>query len=147
MKPSRVIVNGVLATILAYGLLSSGRALANQEAEDLKRQIESQRAAVSDLDRLDDRHMVTDEITLLKSWLDEAWGQYSKEEYKKVREVVDRCLAQAELIRQKINAAKMTAYAQDRESAVRASRDKVAKTKQALLDAQSTKKALEMNNR
>jgi hypothetical protein len=141
MKLSRWITNGVLALVL----LSSGRALANQEAEDLKRQIESQRAAATDLDRLDDRHMVTDEITLLKSWLDEAWAQYSKEEYKKVREVVDRCLAQAELIRQKINAGKMTAYAQDREQAVRASRDKVAKTKQALIDAQSTKKALEMN--
>jgi hypothetical protein len=143
MKLSRWIVNGVLALVL----LSSGRASANQEAEDLKRQIESQRAAVSDLERLDDRHMVTDEITLLKSWLDEAWGQYSKEEYKKVREVVDRCLAQAELIRQKINASKMTAYAQDRENAVRASRDRVTKTKQALLEAQSTKKALEMNNK
>src|ERR1700755_3028590 len=102
MKPIR---NGVLALVV---LLCAGRAYANQEAEDLKRQIESQRAAASDLDRLDDRHMVTDEITLLKSWLDEAWAQYSKEEYKKVREVVDRSLAQAELIRQKINAAKMT---------------------------------------
>src|SRR5579863_2215611 len=106
MKPSRWIMKGVLALVL----LSSGRALANQEAEDLKRQIESQRAAVADLDRLDDRRAVTDEITLLKSWLDEAWAQYSKEEYKKVREVVDRCLAQAALIRKKINAAKMTAY-------------------------------------
>jgi hypothetical protein len=141
MKPSRWIINGVVALLL----LSSGRALANQEAEDLKRQIESQRAAVSDLERLDDAHAVTDEIALLRNWLDEAWAQYSKEEYKKVREVIDRCLAQAELIRQKTNAAKMTAYANDRERAVRASRDKVSKTKQALLDSTSTKKALEMN--
>lgn len=141
MKPSRWIINGVVALLL----FSSGRALANQEAEDLKRQIESQRAAVSDLERLDDQHAVTDEIALLRNWLDEAWAQYSKEEYKKVREVIDRCLAQAELIRQKINAAKMTAYANDRERAVRASRDRVTKTKQALLDATSTKKALEMN--
>ena len=141
MKPSRWIINGVVALLL----LSSGRALANQEAEDLKRQIESQRAAVSDLERLDDQKAVTDEIALLRNWLDEAWAQYSKEEYKKVREVIDRCLAQAELIRQKINAAKMTNYANDRERAVRTSRDRVQKTKQALLDATSTKKALEMN--
>ena len=100
MKPSRWIIEGVLALML----LSSGRALANQEAEDLKRQIESQRAAASDLDRLDDRHMVTDEITLLKSWLDEAWSAYSAENYKKTREAIDRCLAQAELIRQKTSA-------------------------------------------
>jgi hypothetical protein len=142
MKPIR---NGVLALVVL--LCAGGRAYANQEGEDLKRQIESQRAAVSDLERLDERHMVTDEITLLKSWLDEAWSQYSKEEWKKVREVVDRCIAQAELIRQRITAGKMTAYANDREAAVRTTRERIEKTKKALLDAQSTKKALEMNSK
>jgi len=140
MKPIR---NGVMALLVLVG----AQAFAGQEAEDLKRQIESQRAAVSDLERLDDRHMVTDEITLLKSWLDEAWQQYSKEEWKKVREVVDRCIAQAQLIRDKITAAKMTAYANDREAAVKATRDKIERTKKALLDAQSTKKALEMTSK
>jgi hypothetical protein len=142
MKPSRMGM-GVLALLL----LSSGQALAGQEAEDLKRQIESQRAAVPDLDRLDEKHMVTDEITLLKSWLDESWAQYSKEEWKRVREVVDRCIAQAELIRQKITAGKMTAYANEREGQVRSTRDKIERTKKALLDAQSTKKALEMTSK
>ena len=132
---------------MALLVLVGTQAFAGQESEDLKRQIESQRAAVSDLERLDDRHMVTDEITLLKSWLDEAWQQYSKEEWKKVREVVDRCIAQAELIRQKITAAKMTAYANDREAAVRTTRERIQKTKAALLDAQSTKKALEMTSK
>jgi hypothetical protein len=132
---------------MALLVLVGAQAFAGQEAEDLKRQIESQRAAVSDLERLDDRHMVTDEITLLKSWLDEAWQQYSKEEWKKVREVVDRCIAQAQLIRDKITAAKMTAYANDREAAVKATRDKIERTKKALLDAQSTKKALEMTSK
>jgi hypothetical protein len=144
MKPIRGIRNGVLAALL---ILCGSQAWASQEAEDLKRQIESQRAAVSDLERLDDRHMVTDEITLLRTWLDEAWSQYSKEEWKKVREVVDRCIAQAELIRQKITAAKMTAYANDREAAVKATRDKIAHTRQQLLEAQSTKKALEMTSK
>ncbi len=144
MKPIRGIRNGLLAALL---LLFGSQAWASQEAEDLKRQIESQRAAVSDLERLDDRHMVTDEITLLRTWLDEAWSQYSKEEWKKVREVVDRCIAQAELIRQKITAAKMTAYANDREAQVRATRDKIERTKKALLEAQATKKALEMTSK
>ena len=102
---------------------------------------------MSDLERLDDRHLVTDEITLLKSWLDEAWQQYSKEEWKNVREVVDRCIAQAELIRQKITAGKMTAYANDREAAVQGDARQDRATKKALLDAQSTKKALEMNSK
>ncbi len=139
----RLYKGGVLAVLLLF----AGQALANQESEDLKRQIESQRAAVSDLERLDDKHLVTDEITLLKSWLDEAWQQYSKEEYKRVREVVDRCIAQAELIRQRITAAKMTAYANEREAQVRSTRDKIERTKKQLLDAQSTKKALEMTNK
>jgi predicted RND superfamily exporter protein len=141
MRPSRFLEGGVLVLLI----LSAVPARANQESEDLRRQIESQRAAVSDLERLDERHQVTDEITLLRSWLDEAWSQYSKEEYKKVREVVDRCLAQAELIRQRITAAKMTAYANDREQAVRTTRDKLQRTRQALLEAQATKKAMEMN--
>jgi hypothetical protein len=139
----KTIRNGVMALLLLLGT----QAVAGQEAEDLKRQIESQRAAVSDLERLDDRHMVTDEITMLKSWLDEAWQQYSKEEWKRVREVVDRCIAQAELIRDRITAGKMTAYANDREAAVRTTREKIERTKKALLDAQSTKKALEMNSK
>ena len=143
MKPSRLVGKGVLALFL----VSAAPAWAGQEAEDLKRQIESQRAAVSDLDRLDDKHLVTDEITLLKSWLDESWAQYSKEEWKRVREVVDRCIAQAELIRQKGTAGKMTAYANDREAAVRSTREKIERTRKALLDAQSTKKALEMTSK
>jgi hypothetical protein len=143
MKPSRFVSHGVMALLLLF----STQVFAGQESEDLKRQIESQRAAVSDLERLDDRHLVTDEITRLKSWLDEAWQQYSKEEWKNVREVVDRCIAQAELIRQKITAGKMTAYANDREAAVRATREKIDRTKKALLEAQATKKALEMNNK
>jgi hypothetical protein len=140
MKPIR---NGVMALLL----MLAGQAFAGQEGEDLKRQIESQRAAASDLERLDDRHLVTDELTLLKSWLDEAWQQYSKEEWKHVREVVDRCIAQSELIRQKITAGKMTAYANDREGAVRSTREKIDRTKKALLEAQSTKKALEMTSK
>jgi len=143
MKPSRLLTYGVLAAALQI----AAPARASQEAEDLKRQIESQRAAVSDLERLDERHLNTDEITMLKSWLDESWSQYSKEEWKRVREVLDRCIAQAELIRQKITASKMTAYANDREAAVRSTREKVERTKKALLDAQSTKKALEMTNK
>ena len=71
----------------------------------------------------------------------------SEEEWKKVRDVVDRCISQAELIRQKITAAKMTAYANDREAAVRTTRERIEKTKKALLDAQSTKKALEMTSK
>lgn len=131
--------------LLAIPLLMLFVGRAQARPEDLKREIEAQQAAVADLQRLDERGAVTDEITLLKSWLDEAWGQFSKEDYDRVREILDRCIAQAELIRQKTTAAGLKARAEDREAAARASRDKVERTKQALQQALIKKKALEMN--
>src|SRR5260370_9898165 len=93
--------------------------------EDLKRQIEAEQAAVADLERLDERHATTAETALLKSWLDEAWGYYSKDEYDSVRVTMDRALAQVELIRQKIAASKLAAQASEREAALTPSRHKV----------------------
>lgn len=115
------------------------------EASDLKRQIDSQRAAVSDLERLDELHKVTGETTLLRSWLDEADAQHAKEKWDEVRLVLDRCVSQAELIRQKTLATKLSQRAEERERAAQASRDKLEATKKALAEAQTNKKALEMN--
>ena len=115
--------------------------------EDLKRQIEAQEAAIGDLEKLDERRVAIDEVALLKSWFQEAWGQYSKEEYDRVREILDRCTAQAELIRQKATAGKLTSLANDRESAAKASHDKLERTKKDLQQAYIKKKALEMNSK
>jgi multidrug resistance efflux pump len=113
------------------------------EEDDLQRQIETQRAGANDLDRLDDLRAAGDEITLLKSWLDEAWTLRSKHEYDQVREVLDRALTQAELVRQKINAAQLRAQVQKRESELRELRAKVDKARRALQDLMVKKKALE----
>ena len=68
----------------------AGRADARlRRPEDLKRQIESEQAAVGDLERLDERRVAVDELALLKSWFDEAWGQYGKEEFDRVREILE----------------------------------------------------------
>jgi hypothetical protein len=115
--------------------------------EDLKRQIEAQQAAVGDLEKLDERRVAVDEITLLRSWFDEAWGQFSKEEYDRVREILDRCTAQAELIRQKATAGKLVALASDREAAAKASHARLDRAKKDLQQAYIKKKALEMNNK
>jgi hypothetical protein len=117
------------------------------EANDLRRQIDSQRSAVADLERLDDTHRTAGETALLREWLDEADAQHAKEEWDKVRLVLDRCIAQAEFIRQKTVAAKLTAQAEERERAAKASRDKLDRTKRELADAQVNKKALEMNSK
>jgi hypothetical protein len=136
------------AWILAGSLLLGPAAWANKrELGDLKREIDTQRAAATDLERLDDQRSVTDEATLLRSWLDEASSQLAKEELDKTREVLARCIAQSELIRQKIGAAKATHKANEREAALKASRDKVTRTRQELQQATIDKKALELNNK
>jgi hypothetical protein len=124
-------------------LLASPIAARAGEEDDLQRQIETQRAGMSDLERLDDMRATTDEITLLKSWLDEAWSLRSKHEYDLVREVLDRCLAQAELIRQKIAAAKLRAQVQRREAALKELRGKIASARKALQETTIKKRALE----
>jgi hypothetical protein len=135
--------------VLAVALMASfvSVASAKSESADLRREIASQLAGVSDLERLDERHAVTDELTLLRTWVDEARGQLAKENFDRVREVIDRCIAEAELIRQKITTSKMVAHAADREAALKHSRERVEKTRQALQQALITKKAMELNSK
>jgi hypothetical protein len=116
-----------------------------READDLRRQIDVQRSGAGDLERLDDRRTVVDEITMLRTWIDEAVSQHQKEKFDRVRDVLDRCAAQSELIRQKIVASRLTAQADEREAALTASRQKVEQTKTAIGEATVKKKAMEMN--
>ena len=133
-----------LALVFVLGSVSlAPRTAAAGEEDDLQRQIETQRAGVNDLDRLDDLRATTDEITMLRTWLDEAWNLRSKHEYDQVREVLDRCIAQAELVRQKISAAKLRSQVQKREATVNELRAKITATKKALQETQVKKKALE----
>jgi hypothetical protein len=126
---------------LAFG--SFGRLARAGEEDDLQRQIETQRSGVSDLERLDELKATTDEITLLRAWLDEAWSLRSKHEYDEVREVLDRCLKQADLIRAKITASKLRAQSQKHEAALADLRAKIAHTKKALQETTTKKRALE----
>lgn len=138
-RPMTATVWLTAALVLAVG---SGVARAGEE-DDLQRQIDTQRSGLSDLDRLDELRATTDEITLLKSWLDEAWNLRSKHEYDEVREVLDRCIAQAELIRQKISASKLRAQVQKREAALDDTRNKIQTTKKALQEMTIKKRAME----
>ena len=117
------------------------------EEDDLQRQIETQRAGVSDIERLDELHAAGDEITLLKAWLDEAWALRAKHEYDQVREVLDRALAQAELIRQKINVSKLRAVSDKREAALTETRRKIDQARKALADTTIKKKSLEAGSK
>jgi hypothetical protein len=139
----RVAKLWVIFAFVFAGFLAAPRTAMAGEEDDLQRQIETQRSGVNDLDRLDDLRATTDEITLLRTWLDEAWNLRSKHEYDQVREVLDRCIAQAELVRQKISAAKLRAQMQKREATVNELRAKIASTKKALQETQVKKRALE----
>jgi hypothetical protein len=113
------------------------------EEDDLQRQIETQRSGANDIERLDELHAAGDEILLLKSWLEEAWSLRAKHEYDQVREVLDRALAQAELVRQKVNVSKLRAQADKREAALKELRQKIDQARKSLAAVAVKKKALE----
>ena len=117
------------------------------EEDDLQREIDTQRVSVADLERLDDLKATGDEITLLRSWLDEAWSLRSKHEYDQVREVLERTRKQADLIRAKITASKLRAQATSREASLADVRGRIERTKKALADTLKRKKAIEAGDR
>jgi site-specific recombinase len=113
------------------------------EADDLQRMIDTARQGASDLERLDEQKAVREEVTLLRVWLDAAWRLRSDQKYDEVRVVLDRCQAQGDMIRQKIQAAKASTDAVRKEEEVRRLRDKIAKTRDAIQAATLQKAALE----
>ena len=132
----------LVLSIIAVMCLASG---AYAGSADLQREIKAQQSAASDLAALDTGKVVQDEIALLKSWLDEAWNRQAKDQGSRARESLERCLAQSDLIRQKLTSAKAMADAASREKAAKDARDKLQRTKKALEDAIVKKKAMEMN--
>ena len=66
-----VLCAAITCAAVTLGVVGARSALAGEE-DDLQRQIETQRSGAADLERLDELKAVTDEITLLRSWLDEA---------------------------------------------------------------------------
>jgi len=140
MRARRFLV--VLA--VGCGLLAplGGVARAGEE-DDLQRQIDTQKASVADLERLDELKAVTDEIARLKSWLDEAWGLRAKHEYDQVREVLDRALKQEDLIRAEITVSKLRDQEQKREVALKQTKERIAHTRKQLQETTDKKKSLE----
>jgi hypothetical protein len=135
-----LLILAVLSVLPAPAYAASKR-----ELDDLKRSIDTHRGAVTDLERQDAQRAVTDEITRLRTWLDEAINLLKQEETDRVREMLDRLNAQEELIRQRIAAGSLMAQAQKREADLAVLRTKIGETKEAIEKATVTKKALEMN--
>jgi hypothetical protein len=117
------------------------------EADDLQVMIDRARNGVKDLERLDERGRAREETTLLNVWLNEAWTLRSEQKYDDVRVVLDRCDAQAEMIRQKIEAGKLVAQAAEKEDGLKRVRENIDKTKKAIQQAMLQKAALEARNK
>ena len=113
------------------------------EADDLQRQIDYLKQTTNDLERQDDQKTVTTDVTMMRSWLDTAWTLRSQEKYDDVRGLLDRCEAQANMIRQLITAAKMSAEATAKETELQKSRTRLANTKKAVENAKIQKARLE----
>lgn len=131
----------VTATLAVFVSLRNPRARADEE-DDIQRQIDTQKAGVPDLEHLDTRHGATAELQHLREWLDEAWALRNKHDPDAAREVLDRCLAQGELVRQVIAASQLTADATAREAKLQRTRQDIEHQKQALREAEAKKKSL-----
>jgi hypothetical protein len=138
---------GLAALVSVLAILPAAGTAAAGEADDLQAMIDRARNGVTDLERLDERGASREDAALLRRWLEEAWGLRSEQKYDEVRIVLDRCDAQAEMIRQKILAAKVMAQALEREETLKRLRDNIEKTRRAIQQATIQKAALEQRGK
>jgi predicted site-specific integrase-resolvase len=113
------------------------------EADDLQRQIDYLKQTTTDLERQDDQKSVASDIMMMRAWLDNGWTLRSQEKYDEVRIILDRCEAQANMVRQRLTAAKLSAQAAVKEDEVKRARGQLSRTKKALENAKIQKARLE----
>jgi len=113
------------------------------EADDLQRQIDYLKQTTNDLERQDDQKAVSTDVTMMRSWLDNAWTLRSQEKYDEVRIVLDRCEAQANMVRQRLTAAKLSAQAAVKEDEVKRAQSQLSRVKKALENAKIQKARME----
>lgn len=141
-KRSLCVAAAAMSLLLVMGAARS-KAWADEE-DDIQRQIDIQKGGVSDLEHLDRMHAAQPEIQRLRDWLGQAWDLRNKHEPDDAREVLERCMAQTELIRQVITAAQLKAQVADKEAKLASTKAETEKKKKALMDAQVKKRALDM---
>ena len=140
-RGARVLGFPLLLMLLATTGLP--RAAHADEEDDIQRQIEAQKAGVPDLELLDRSHAASSEIQRLRDWLGQAWDLRNKHEPDEAREVLERCMAEAELVRQIITAAQLKAQVAEREGKLDRTKAETDKKKKALQEAQVKKRSLE----
>jgi hypothetical protein len=114
------------------------------EADDLQRLIDNLKQTTSDLERMDDQKSASSDIIMMRTWLDrDAWNFRSQEKFEEAHGVLERCEAQANMIRQKLTAAKLSAQAAAKEDEVKRAKSQLARLKKALENAKIQKARLE----
>lgn len=140
--PTYVFIAATCAATLGLAALVTSHAHADED-DDIQRQIDSQKSGVQDLEHLDARHAASGDIQRLRDWLGLAWDLRNKHEPDDARAVLDRCLAQAELVRQIIATSQVKADVAEKEAKLQRTREQTDRKKKALQEAQVKKKALE----
>ena len=130
------------ACFALLAVCAASRARADED-DDIQRQIDSQKAGVQDLEHLDVRRAAAGDIQRLRDWLGQAWDLRNKHEPDDARAMLDRCLAQAELVRQIIATSQTKAELAEKEAKLQRTREQTDRKKKALQEAQIKKKALE----
>ncbi|MBC8131497.1 MAG: hypothetical protein H7X95_00840 [Deltaproteobacteria bacterium] len=141
-RPTFLLFAAVVAGLICLQVTGAAPVRADEE-DDLQRQVDTQKAGVPDLEQLDKRRAATADIQRLKEWIALAWDLRNKHDPDGAREVLDRCLSQAELIRQIIAASLVKADVGAREAKLQQTRQQIEREKKELRDAQAKKKATE----
>ena len=137
--PTRV----ALVLALALGALIPQSSAWADEEDDIQRQIDAQKAGVPDLEHLDRTHAADSEIQRLRDWLGAAWDLRNKHETDEARNVLERCMSQAELVRQVIAAAQLKAQVAERESKLDHTKAEIDKKKKALQEMTIKKRSMD----
>lgn len=136
-----------LGWTFAFGVAASVSPLAQQamagEADDLQTMIDRSRRNATDLQKLDEQRLAAEEIAVMNTWLDEAWRLRSEKKYDKVREVLDRCDAQADMIREHITAGQLMEQARQEEAGLAATKKRIEELRVAIDEAKQKKAGLE----
>jgi hypothetical protein len=95
------------------------------------------------MEALDTDRRVREDIGQLRSWLDEAWNYQSRGAENTTRRVLDLCVAQSELIRQKLTTVKLGDEADKAQAAVAETKKRIKQKRDAIEKAKARKIALE----
>lgn len=146
LRSHHVFARGGWVVVAFAGLAWFAAAPARaDEEDDIQRQIDAQKAGVPDLEHLDTNRAATADIQRLRDWLAQAWDLRNKHEPDEARVVLDRCLSQAELVRQIISASQAKAEVAAKEAKLLRTKQEIERKRQAVQEAIGRKKALEQS--